>query len=145
RRLGLGRTAQAFSREFREGMANQARSRQLGDCGNSSPEKWLLGTRKGPRVHIVLLMYAKTAAHLSQLYEHLCPLQTREVFREVYVQDAFRPADDKEPFGFRDGMSQPLIEGSPIKPGPGQDVVRAGEFLLGYPDEYGYVPPSPTV
>src|SRR4029079_18761343 len=45
---------------------------------------------------------------------------------------------EKEPFGFRDGISHPAIEGSGI-PGtnPQEQPLKAGEFVLGYPDELG--------
>jgi Dyp-type peroxidase family len=42
----------------------------------------------------------------------------------------------REPFGFTDGISQPLIEGL-SKTGPPQTTLRFGEFVLGYPNEYG--------
>ena len=44
--------------------------------------------------------------------------------------------DGFEPFGFRDGISQPYVEGL-AKAGPAGQTVRAGEFVLGYPNEYG--------
>src|SRR6185369_1806007 len=45
---------------------------------------------------------------------------------------------ETEPFGFRDGISHPAIEGSGI-PGtnPNEEPLKAGEFVLGYPDELG--------
>src|SRR5262249_27866388 len=51
------------------------------------------------------------------------------------------------PFGFRDGISQPIIRGSrrfynganPIH------VVAAGEFILGYRDNRGFFPPTPVI
>ena len=58
-------------------------------------------------------------------------------------RDRFAP----EPFGFADGMSQPII----AAPGAGcasRDAIHTvepGEFLLGYPDSRGFFPPSPTV
>ncbi|HQR20011.1 MAG TPA: patatin-like phospholipase family protein [Burkholderiaceae bacterium] len=42
-----------------------------------------------------------------------------------------------EPFGFRDGLSQPRIAEFDSKPGDGPDVVSAGEFLLGHVNVYG--------
>jgi len=44
--------------------------------------------------------------------------------------------NDKEPFGFKDGISHPAIEGSGI-PGtnPKEAPLKAGEFVLGYRDE----------
>ena len=49
----------------------------------------------------------------------------------------------KEAFGFRDGISHPAIEGSGI-PGsnPREQPIKAGEFLLGYPNE-GELPSMP--
>ena len=41
-----------------------------------------------------------------------------------------------EPFGFRDGISQPLVEGL-SKKGPAATTLQFGEFVLGYPNEYG--------
>ena len=41
-------------------------------------------------------------------------------------------------FGYRDRLSQPVIEGSGEEPTPGSGApLKAGEFILGYPDEYG--------
>jgi Dyp-type peroxidase family len=50
----------------------------------------------------------------------------------------------KEPFGFADGLSQPTIDGLGAAGRPA-DTIRAGEFLLGYPNEYGLYPPSPVL
>src|SRR5262249_45249953 len=51
---------------------------------------------------------------------------------------------DAEHFGFRDGISQPAIEGSGI-PGTNskETPLKAGEFLLGYRDETGGFPRMP--
>ena len=39
-------------------------------------------------------------------------------------------------FGFRDRLSQPVIEGSGEEPTPGSGApLKPGEFILGYPDE----------
>jgi Dyp-type peroxidase family len=57
-----------------------------------------------------------------------------------------------EHFGYADGFAQPSIEGSTIVPTPGQGApsgkgdwrpIRAGEFILGYPDEEGALPAAP--
>jgi Dyp-type peroxidase family len=49
---------------------------------------------------------------------------------------------DREHFGFRDGISQPVLVGSGLEGGTatGRLPVAAGEFLLGHPDELGHVP-----
>jgi Dyp-type peroxidase family len=53
---------------------------------------------------------------------------------------------EREPFGFADGLSQPLIRGQPrkedIPPSP-RNEISAGEILLGYRNEYNQVPKSP--
>jgi Dyp-type peroxidase family len=51
-------------------------------------------------------------------------------------------------FGYRDRLSQPVIEGSDDVPTPGSGgFIKAGEFILGYPDESGPGPalPQPDV
>jgi Dyp-type peroxidase family len=52
--------------------------------------------------------------------------------------------DEREAFGFRDGISQPAIEGTDI-PGsnPHESPLKAGEFVLGYPDELSERPAIP--
>src|SRR5262249_57015562 len=49
-----------------------------------------------------------------------------------------------EQFGFRDGISQPLVEGlSP--PRDGELTVPAGEFVLGYPNAYDLLTDRPLL
>ena len=54
----------------------------------------------------------------------------------IWRQDCHALPTETEPFGFRDGISHPAIEGSGI-PGtnPLETPLKAGEFVLGYPDE----------
>jgi Dyp-type peroxidase family len=54
---------------------------------------------------------------------------------------------DFEHFGFRDGISQPVIRGTRCaqKAVPERDYVAPGEFLLGYQNDQGYVSPPVTV
>lgn len=53
----------------------------------------------------------------------------------------------KEPFGFIDGVSQPIIKGTRrwMRQSDAIHSVEPGEFLLGYPDNRGFFPPSPSV
>ena len=47
-------------------------------------------------------------------------------------------------FGYRDRLSQPVIEGSGEEPTPGSGApLKAGEFILGYPDEFGVTAVNP--
>lgn len=52
-----------------------------------------------------------------------------------------------EPFGYVDGVSQPLVRGFPGRNGAANPVhaVEPGEFILGYSDNRGFYPPSPYI
>ncbi|MGH2943041.1 MAG: Dyp-type peroxidase, partial [Solirubrobacteraceae bacterium] len=50
---------------------------------------------------------------------------------------------EREHFGFRDGISQPIVEG--LRRGPADDTISAGEFILGYRNEHGQVTRRPLV
>ncbi|MDF2697097.1 MAG: Peroxidase, partial [Labilithrix sp.] len=62
----------------------------------------------------------------------------------IWRQDCRALATGREQFGFRDGIGYPAIEGSPL-PGTNtrEQPLKAGEFVLGYPDETGGFPPLP--
>lgn len=127
----------SFGWEFKQGMA--ARAEALGDIGVSSPETWEqpLGT---PQVHVIL-----AAVHLEQVVERA--RQTYEAMggiTSLWRQNCHALPGETEPFGFRDVISHPAIEGSGI-PGsnPRERPLKPGEFVLGYPDEMGPAPPIP--
>jgi Dyp-type peroxidase family len=132
----------SFAWEFRQGMA--ARATALGDAGESSPEHWEppLGTTQ---VHVVLTAVAPATHQLESALA-----RTRSVLTEcpgiaaVWRQDCHALSTEREPFGFRDGISHPAVEGSGI-PGTNshEPPLKAGEFVLGYPDETGALPPMP--
>jgi deferrochelatase/peroxidase EfeB len=49
-----------------------------------------------------------------------------------------------EHFGYRDRLTTPEIEGTGVEPTPGSGPpIKAGEFILGYPDEDGPPPKLP--
>jgi len=132
----------SFAPEFQQGMA--ARASELRDTGESSPENWEkpLGTSN---VHVVL---AALAADVQRLHEVLD--RARQSYEKlpgielVWRQDCYALPNEKEPFGFKDGISHPAIEGSGM-PGsnPHEQPFKAGEFVLGYRDETGGFPPMP--
>jgi Dyp-type peroxidase family len=135
--LGVPQTSlDSFSPEFQAGMA--ARAKLLGDNGESSPEYWEkpLGSTD---VHVVVTALSRDTKHLEVALE-----RAREAYRElpgltaIWRQDCHVLPDEKEAFGFKDGISHPSIEGSGI-PGsnPNERSLKAGEFVLGYPDEMG--------
>ena len=126
----------SFSWEFRQGMA--ARYTDLGDTGESHPDKWEqpLGSSD---LHVVLVAVSPDSERLEAALN-----RARETYRgmsgvtAIWRQDCHALPNEKEPFGFRDGISHPAIEGSGI-PGtnPHEKPLKAGEFVLGYQDEMG--------
>jgi Dyp-type peroxidase family len=65
--------------------------------------------------------------------------------RIVNEQGGSRPPGQQEPFGFHDGVSDPIVQGLPGHPTPNQWVIKTGDFVLGYTDEYDVYSPSPVV
>jgi Dyp-type peroxidase family len=132
----------SFPPEFQQGMA--ARAKMLGDHGESSPEHWEkpLGSAD---VHVVVAAVSPDTQHLEAALE-----RARKTYRElpgiaaIWRQDCHILPNEKEAFGFRDGVSHPAIEGSGI-PGsnPNERPLKAGEFVLGYPDEMADTPSMP--
>jgi Dyp-type peroxidase family len=135
-RLGAPAPALAMlSDPFRDGMAEPHRARMLGDVGGSDPGQWTWGGPGLPAVDLLLLLYASTAATLADLANRessTCRAHGLSEIRAIDTVDLGR----REHFGFPDGISQPAIEGLPGKRRP-DDVIKAGEFVLGYPNEYG--------
>lgn len=147
-KLGLPQTSlDTFSREFIEGMAKPYRSQQLGDIGHNAPPNWDFGgliSTDEKEIHALLILQAKLE-EIDKLYE-----EQQHLFESIYAagdvlvtETGYLPADGKEHFGFRDSISQPEIEGSPKAKAKCQDCIKAGEFILGYPNEDGNLPPTP--
>src|SRR5947208_9813848 len=133
---------ESFPPQFQEGMA--ARAKGLGDVGESSPENWEkpLGSAD---VHVVLTAISPDTEHLEAALD-----RARKAYQQLsgvtalWRQDCHVSPDEKEPFGFKDGISHPAIDGSGI-PGsnPQERPLKAGEFVLGYPDEISDTPAIP--
>ena len=129
----------SFPPEFQQGMA--ARAHELGDTGESSPENWEkpLGTQD---VHVVLTALSPNEQKLESVIERAKKTyQELQGIKAIWRQNCYASATGKEPFGFRDGISHPAVEGSGI-PGtnPKELPLKAGEFVLGYRDETGKFP-----
>src|SRR5687767_10483450 len=128
----------SLSWEFRQGMA--ARAKDLGDMGQSDPGNWEkpLGSTD---LHVIIVAVSPDAERLEAAVA-----RARETYRTmigieaIWRQNCHALPDEKEPFGFRDGISHPAIEGSGI-PGtnPHEQPLKAGEFVIGYTDEIGGV------
>ncbi|MCA6095777.1 peroxidase [Streptomyces sp. SCA3-4] len=155
RRLGtLPPGLDGFPEEFVTGMTDPDRSRFLGDLGQDAPRHWRWGGPATPPVHVLALLYARDEPSLHRLEAELRQdlLATGGLTEVLRLTTA--ELGDREPFGFRDGISQPLIEGLPktsrvtaARDGAASDgdVVKAGEFVLGYPNEYGLLTDRPLL
>lgn len=133
----------SFAPEFRQGMA--ARAAELGDVGESSPAAWEkpLGS---PHVHVAVAALSPDAARLQAVLE-----RARRADQElpgvevIWRQDCYQLPTGRTSFGFKDGIGQPAVEGSGVRASnPRERPIKAGEFVLGYPDETGSLPPMPT-
>ena len=144
RQLGLPDSVLAgFPAEFLEGMTEANRSRFLGDVGESDPRSWAWGGPQGSPVDGLILVYATTPDILAQqqavLQRRLTELGIRDV-TELHT----RELASQEPFGFHDGIAQPVIAGLP-KAASAQRPVPAGEFVLGYPNARGQLTDRPLL
>ncbi len=141
-----------FPRQFQEGMTAPDRARILGDLGDEDPAHWEFGGTKTEGIHALLMLFARTPEAREELAARQEALLTSTgAGRIVWRENSERPRHNEEHFGFRDGLSQPAIEGSPVPrsrlPAVNQqeDTVKAGEFILGCENAYSQVPFSPTV
>ena len=139
---------QTFPEEFREGMA--ARAPMLGLTGHNAPEHWLGGVG-GEGLHGIAILFARDRAERDRSRDQHAPL-VRESGVEVLSSldlEAIPPYDyAHEHFGYRDRLSEPVVEGTGREPTPGSgQPLKAGEFFLGYTDETGLTPalPQPEV
>jgi Dyp-type peroxidase family len=146
RELGLPEeTLAGFSEEFRDGMTREGAAEILGD---SDYANWDFGGPTSKRIDILLLLYADTAEELGLLAEEICGASKLYNWAsEVWQQDAERtPGDLTEPFGFRDGISQPQVIGLVHKPPwRAEELIATGEFIFGHKNEYGVITPLPVV
>ena len=145
RALGVDEASLAtFPEEFRQGMV--ARAQMLGDAGANHPDNWV-GGLASPDLHAIVILFARDAAERERCraeHEKLvarCEGVTVLSSLDLEATPPFDYAHDH--FGYRDRLSQPVIEGSGEEPTPGSGApLKPGEFILGYPDENG--PPAST-
>ena len=145
--LGVERQVIAgFDPEFRAGMsADPSRSRRLGDTGANAPAGWSFG-HGDAEPHVLVMLYAAAGA-LAGLRARI-EGEAAAGFDSLAWLDTGRMGG-REPFGFLDGVSQPVIDWdgahTPGKPGGYTHVLAAGEVLLGYPNEYDRLTDRPLL
>lgn len=150
RALGVGEASLAtFPEEFRQGMA--ARAQALGDTGADHPDNWV-GGLASPDLHAIVILFASDVAERERCVrehrQHAAQFTGVEVLSYLDLE-AIPPYDYvHEHFGYRDRLSQPVVEGTGVVPTPGSGApLKPGEFFLGYPDEGGTTPlmPQPEI
>jgi Dyp-type peroxidase family len=136
-----------FSSEFLTGMAEDSRSRRLGDIENNAPSHWDWGNSAN-LPHLVVMFFAEpgrleafmkssTGKAWDEAFELLRTLDTGDLGR-------------MEPFGFPDGISQPQIDWAQERDLTQSQIcysnlVALGEFLLGYRNEYNKYTDRPLI
>jgi Dyp-type peroxidase family len=141
----------SFPDDFRQGMG--ARAPELGDTGPSAPEHWERGLGTG-EAHLLLTLHAEHDELLSQrLSEIYTDVERASGIDLLHEQHAGHLPGLCDHFGFRDGISQPVVEGGGVEARPGDGVfdkrgnwraMKTGEFILGYEDEDGVLPAAPA-
>ncbi|HEY0320064.1 MAG TPA: Dyp-type peroxidase [Pyrinomonadaceae bacterium] len=152
RALGLDATAlDTFPIPFREGMHSDKRSLILGDTNENHPSQWKWGNEQRS-VHLLLMVFAEDEAALeAQLKQRTDEIEASRALSMIEFLPAGRQPDSHEHFGYADGIGQPVIEENEhhekkqrARTGHAT-VIKAGEFILGYVNEYGIPSVSPVV
>lgn len=140
RALGVNEMSlSTFPEEFRQGMASRAGI--LGTVGANHPDHWV-GSLNSPDLHAIVILFARDVAERERCrlehQQYVLQCAGVEVLSSLDLE-AIPPYESvREHFGYRDRLSQPVIEGTGAEPTPGSGPpIKAGEFFLGYPDEDG--------
>ena len=128
-------TLRTFPPAFVEGMVSPRRSRVLGDAGDNNPTQWDWG-RPGLPVHVLLLSYGREEGDLVRGEQRWMP-PADSGLAELTTLEAGRQPDQREHFGFMDGVGQPAFTGSGRVKAQEQRTghvteLAPGEFVLGY-------------
>ncbi len=135
-----------FPYPFKAGMVTEGKSRVLADYGDSAPDQWRWGKEgKVQDIHVLAIYHATDEEAMNVfLAEETIRREKNGGFELAKETSGYNRKDSREPFGFHDGISQPVIKGSG-RPAPKNDIIEPGEFLLGYKNEHNQFPVSPTL
>jgi Dyp-type peroxidase family len=122
-----------------------ARAEIIGATGANDPSHWV-GRLADPALHAMVVLFAGDAAERERCREEHDRYRSRVGGATVLSAldlDAIS-SEPREHFGYLDRLSEVVIEGSGVSPNPGSGpAIKAGEFILGYPDETGATPALP--
>jgi deferrochelatase/peroxidase EfeB len=146
-RLGLPQSAlDTFPAAFLQGMTAPGRDRILGDVGANAAEQWWWGAEPADATLLVYGVSDKAVRDGAKDFIKRAKAAGHSLVKQIDLTEVSPHAGDrKEPFGFVDGTSQPVIRGTyrGLRNGDPIHLVEAGEFILGYPDNRGNMPPGP--
>ena len=132
-----------FPYEFKSGMTEPSRARRLGDVAANDPQRWLLGRPRQACRTCSMLLYAVTPGPAGRLGTGVEGPRAGTPRLRPLASLTTNDIGDIEPFGFNDGISQPVLDWERKKPAQIHDTTAytnlsaLGEVLLGYPNEYG--------
>jgi deferrochelatase/peroxidase EfeB len=138
--LGLPEDAlKTFPDDFTDGITSEMRSRILGDHGRSAPEHWEIG-RDPSVLHLLLVILALDEVLLQEQYaQQKADWEAHGLILLAEETGHLLPGN-REHFGFLDGVSQPDIKYGVRDPKASEPKIAAGEFILGYPNQYDQLP-----
>jgi len=132
----------SFPEAFRQGMA--ARAKQLLDYGSNDPKHWEPPFGSG-QIHVWISTVSSSIHRWNTAIDTAWrQFQGLSGVAVLMMQNFGAQPGSRNSFGYKDLISQPAIEGSGVEPLPGQGrLIKAGEFILGYPGEAGVILPMP--
>lgn len=136
---------------FRMGMGG--RGQILGDPRPEDRQwRWDDNIEGDNPVEAVLMLYAATPdalERMNMIHRALLANHGGAVIHQIDCAPAWVDSEriDFEHFGFRDGISQPVMRGlgRTNRGVPERDLIEPGEFIIGYKNQSGYYPTSPKL
>lgn len=143
--------AEGMPYAFRMGMGG--RGQILGDPKPEDRQwSWDDDLRGETPTEAVLMLYAEDPSKLERMvmiHQALIKNHGGDVQHQLDCAPAFpdKLRADFEHFGFRDGISQPMMRGvgRQTRGVAERDIAEPGEFIIGYKNNSGYYPMSPKV
>ncbi|HEX8155305.1 MAG TPA: hypothetical protein VF698_19380 [Thermoanaerobaculia bacterium] len=131
-----------FPAEFVAGAIGRAAN--VGDTGDSAPAKWELSLGTG-NVHAIVSTWALDDASREAATVQVNAWLAESGATSFGSHDADDLPNSFVHFNYRDSISQPNIDGAPMKNFglDSQPIVATGEFVTGYPNQSGTVMPVP--
>jgi Dyp-type peroxidase family len=135
---------QGFPHEFERGMKTDDANLVLGD---RNERDWEYGARSQPDLNVLVILYGSTDKELDSLHRKVTgsPEFSQGLCILAEQDSVIPPGDETEPFGYRDGLSQPLVQGLLGRGKPTESLIKTGEFVLGYENELGLLTQIPCI